>query len=575
MSEENEPQKTTRPKKLLVAAIVRWFFAAIFAVLLILAIVFQTAWKIIALFAILVAGLTLLPKSYRKWFYAAIGAAVLTIVIWVFLPDNSRGWRPYTFDKEIAALNAKYAVPNEENAAVIYNQLPKLFDDPCVAYIFEDSNSFYKLSHEPWTADDYPKYAEWLDNHQQIINLLLQTTRYERCYFSTKADIIMDDNLGKLLSPARRAAQLLVLAANYDIGKKKFDESLAKYNAVMHIGDHFQQNPNTINKLVGIAIEALAISRLREFIIEQNITPEQIKQAEEITSQTDWEWKKCFSEIIEYEKLFLKNSTVYYYEINSQGRTRLARDPWRRWREYYKKQLETAPSLYEDKKESYESFAYPSYLKKKLWKANTLLLWLTFPSNPQTVGQIIDNDYQPYYDVLNPDYDWQKEPEGTLNFSDWPSLMLANLNFKYYAKTIVKILEPNFRQIHRLYLRIGSDKRGTLLLAALKLYKNKNGSWPDSLEQIQNLTDRKNLIDPRSNGPFAYHLTNDSFELYSIGPNKIDEGGEYKTELDPNTFESTTIHDDWPIWPPSLEKKWKNKSSEPNDTSDQSVRRKS
>jgi hypothetical protein len=96
-----------------------------------------------------------------------------------------------------------------------------------------------------------------------------------------------------------------------------------------------------------------------------------------------------------------------------------------------------------------------------------------------------------------------------------------------------------------------------LLLAALKRYKNKTGPWPNSLKQIENLTDNENLIDPRSNCPFAYHLTNDGFELYSIGPNKIDEGG--------NRYEPA---DDWPIWPPSLNKKWKNQSKDANDTTD-------
>jgi hypothetical protein len=554
---ETEPLKTRTSRRRLIATIIRWLFAVLLITLLGYCLYYRAVWKINVILIILIAGLIALPRKLRKYFYAAIAAVVVCVAIWIFLPDDNEGWRPYTFDKETAALNAKYYVPDEENAAVIYNQLPAIFDDPCAAYIFEDSNTFYKLSREPWSAEDYPEYADWLENHQETIDLLLQTNRYERCYFDTKADVIMDDSFYNLLRPARRAAQLLIFAANYDIGQKKFDESLTKYNAVMHIGDHFQQNPSTIYKLVGMAVEALAISGLRQFIIEQNVTPEQIKQAEAIISEADWDWNRDFPEIIEYEKLYLKNFAGYYYEINPQGRTRFTRDPWRRWREYYKKTLENGPSEYEEINQRYESVAHPSYLKKKLWKANTLLLWFNFPSNPQTAGQIIDNEYQPYYDVLKPDYDWQKEPEGTLRFSDWFILTHLQLNFKYYAKTMVEILEPNFRQIRYLYLRIGADKRGTLLLAALKLYKNKNGLWPDSLKQIENLTDDENLIDPRSNCPFAYHLTDDGFELYSTGPNKIDEGG--------NRYEPA---DDWPIWPPSLNKKWKNKSSEPNDTTE-------
>jgi hypothetical protein len=466
MSEENEPPKTAKPKKLLAAAIVRWFFAAIFAVLLILAIVFQAAWKIIAIFAVLAAGLTLLPKSYRKWFYAAIGTVVLVIIIWVFLPDNNQGWRPYTFDNEIAALNAKYAVPDQENAAIIYNQLPKLFDDPCVAYIFEDCNIFDKLRREPWTAHDYPKYADWLDNHQQIINLLLQTTQYERCYFGTKADIILDESQMQVSVASRHAAQLLSLAANYDIGKGQFGKSLEKYHSMICIGNHFQENLSTINKLVGISVEALAIRGLRQFLIEQNASAEQIGRAEAITSEVDCSWNRNLPQIIQHDELFLKDLLANYYEINSRGRTRFARDPLRRWREYYKKMFETD--------------AYTSYWMHKLWKAYTVVFWLVFPAKPQTAGQIINEEYQPYYKMAEPDYDWQKEPKGPTRFLDWPTLSRLQLNFRYFAKTLAKMNTESYSQLHGLYVRLDADKRGTLLLAALKLYKNKNGSWPDS-----------------------------------------------------------------------------------------------
>jgi hypothetical protein len=552
-----ESLKAPKTKRRLIANIIRWFFAIFFVVLLILAIVFQSAWKIIVLLAILAAGLTLLPKLYRKWFYACLGATVLAIIIWVFLPDDNEGWRPYTFDDEIAALNAKYAIPDEENAAILYNQLPAVFDDPCVAYIYEDSNAFYKLTDKPWLAEDYPEHAEWLESHQEIINLLLQTTQYERCYFGTKADVIMDDSLYKTLRPAKRAARLLVLAANYDIGQNKFDDCLYKYKTVIQIGNHFQQNPSTIHKLLGLAIESLAISGLRPFIIEQNVTPEQINHAEEITSKADFSWNRHFPQIIEHETLYLKNFAAYYYEINPQGRTRFARDPWRRWREYYKKALETEPSEYEYINEWFESIAYPSYWQKKLWKANTLLLWLTFPSNPKTAAQIIDEECKTFYEMLKPDYNWQKEFKKPIHLLDWPTFTSQQLNFRDFAKTTAKMNAVTYNQLHEIYLRLDSDKRGTLLLAALKRHKNKNGFWPNSLEKIKSLTNQENLIDPRGNCPLAYHLTDDGFELYSIGPNKIDEGG--------NRYEPA---DDWPIWPPSLNQKWKNKSKDANDTTD-------
>ena len=245
---------------------------------------------------------------------------------------------------------------------------------------------------------------------------------------------------------------------------------------------------------------------------------------------------------------------AYYYEINSQDKVRFARNPWQRWREYYADILETNPPEHEDMKEHYESIAYPSYWQKKLQKAKTVLLWLVFPSEPQKAGEIIDGEYQVNYKMLEPDYDWQQEPEELIQFFNWKTFTSMQFNFRYFVKIMVQF-SSNYHQLHRLFLRFDAAKRGTLLLAALKRYKGKNGYWPDSLEKIENLTNNKNLIDPRNNGSFVYKKIDNGFELYSIGPNKIDEGG--------NRYEPA---DDWPIWPQSLHQKWKNKSSEANDT---------
>ena len=88
-----------------------------------MALTFQAPWKIITLLAIILAACTVLPKQIRKWFWLSAGVVVLILIIWIFLPEDNEGWRPYTFDEELAAMEAKYAIPDEENAATIYNEL--------------------------------------------------------------------------------------------------------------------------------------------------------------------------------------------------------------------------------------------------------------------------------------------------------------------------------------------------------------------------------------------------------------------------------------------------------------------
>ena len=111
--------------------------------------------------------------------------------------------------------------------------------------------------------------------------------------------------------------------------------------------------------------------------------------------------------------------------------------------------------------------------------------------------------------------------------------LMANMSVKLYY------------DIHDLYLRVTADKRGSRLLIALRRYKNKNGVWPESLDDIKSLASAKVFIDPQNGGAFIYKLTDENFTLYSKGKNNIDEDGRYK----PLPGEEI-VPDDWLIWPP-------------------------
>jgi hypothetical protein len=74
----------------------------------------EAPWKVIALLAVVFLACIILPKPYRKYFWFSAVGVVITIVIWVFLPEKTEGWRPYTFDRELAELQAKYDLLKKE-----------------------------------------------------------------------------------------------------------------------------------------------------------------------------------------------------------------------------------------------------------------------------------------------------------------------------------------------------------------------------------------------------------------------------------------------------------------------------
>jgi len=105
-------------------------------------------------------------------------------------------------------------------------------------------------------------------------------------------------------------------------------------------------------------------------------------------------------------------------------------------------------------------------------------------------------------------------------------------------------LEPTYYSIHDTYLRAIAQQRGSGLIIALRRYKNKNGNWPVSLDEIKSLATAEIFVDPINGDSFIYKLTDENFTLYSKGKNNIDEDGK-RDRLD----EEKTGADDQLIWP--------------------------
>jgi len=458
------------------------------------------------------------------------GAIVIALIIWVFLPDDNEGWRPYTFDEELAALEAKYVIPDEENAATIYNQLLEDYNEAAFEPNFLDPNLEYLTRSEPWLSNDYPQAAEWLKTQQSTIETLMQASKIEKCRFPIAPDFATFNQSMKRLSAMRQWAFLLLRAANNDLGDCRIVQALEKQTAILQIAKHQFQQLTIPDMLTGIALEALAIGPFNRFIVTGDAIEERLSLIEKGLAEVKHDWASDFSRILEYERWSAKRAFANYYEVNPKGKIRLSRDPWAQARARWKKQLEANqidnPRLIGILK----SRVYLTYWQKKLIRARTILHWFILTSTPQKAGKIIDESFKKYYAMAGPDFDWEKTPEQiSLKFK---------FDYTYLIERLAGMSEKAYYRIHDLYLRVLVYKRGSKILIGLRRYKNKNGVWPKYLDYMKDIVAAGTLIDPINNSSFVYKLTDDSFRLYSKGKNNIDEGGK-----------RTGGPDDWLIWP--------------------------
>jgi hypothetical protein len=515
-------EKQEKKKPAIIKRILKWIGLGLLTLLLIAAIFFQTPWKVITLLIIILLACTVLPKPARKWFWLTVGAVIVILVMWVFLPEEDEGWRPYTFEKELADLEAKYAIPDEENAARIYNQLLENYDSNTFEPNLPDLNTYYLIRSEPWSSNDYPEIAQWLQQHQDTIAKLLEASKIEKCRFAIVVNSIALGEHMKILAPMRKWAYLLVRAANNDLGDGRVDQALGKYIAVLQMAQHQYQQSTLVDLLVGMAIEALATRQFNRFVVTGDATEERLNVIEKAITNIKHDWSYDLSRILEGEKLMSKNFWGMYYEVNREGEIRLVHDIG----------AAMMRRLPEDMKDEIALM----YWRRKLIKASTILCWFYMPSTPQKVSEIIDAKYEKFYAMAEPDFDWEKATEK-------PSPMLQ-LNYRYLVEHLTGILEPAYHRIHDLYLRITADKRGSQIIITLRRYRDKNGVWPQSLNDIKGDISEEILTDPINNSSFVYKPNEENFVSYSKGKNNIDEGGK-RDKWD----EEKTGADDWLIWP--------------------------
>ncbi len=496
---------------------------AILLLLIIAAFYFQAPWKITALLIVILLANVLLPKGKKRWFWATAGIVIIALIVWVFLPDDNTGWKPYTFDKELAALEAKYKIPDEQNAALIYQPLLERYKEAeQLEPNLPDPNVYYKIAYrKPWHSKDYPELAKWIESHRQTIDTLLEASRKEKCHFPIIADVSQMQSLMNRVALMRHLIYLLKASANNDIAENRIESGIEEYTASLQIAKHELQQTTMIELLVGMALDALATSNINRFVVQENVSEPQLDSLEQALGTIKYDWSEDWPRVIENEKLLFKNlMAMMYYEINENGQVRYARGiP--NFVGYGEKLLEQ------------------SYILRKYRKSEIICSWFWAPSNPEDLSRIIDDTYSKVY---------SKPPDKYVKKPFWK----YKLNFRSLTEMLTSIQIDAISGTERFYTRNQTLHEGSQLLIGLKRFKNKNGVWPKSRNEIKDLAPAEAFVDPLNGGDFVYKPTAENFTLYSRGKNNIDEGGKQQTDghIDSKgNWIPKSNEDDLLIWP--------------------------
>ncbi len=550
----DSPDKTSEKlqlslgRKLLKGCVVlsRWMLIILLALILAGGLYFKAPWKVLVLDGVLLALLTIVPKKKRKYGWLTLTAAVLAVTVWIFIPESDSGdWKPYTFEKEINAFNAKYAVPDEDNAAVILERISfkyedtfyrwpdlsdvKSVDDPNFTHIFVQefdlrgtefypdcwTDEFEALTLQgPWRSKDFPELFQWLKGHNNDIEMLIEASKKPKCQFQYTFNCFrfkFNDDPSYAIS---EWLNLLKRSANNDWGDGRINEATEKYTALFKLGNLLSRQAYWGLSL-GADLQYRHMSNLlSHFILENPLTDAQLNTLEKSIDMKKYELKEHFDRHLEFDQIVLKQICATVYEENENGKIRYNRSfP----KEVLKQMKIEVPKRRFEQQEA---------------KLASVVAWFWTPETPQKLAKLIHNAYRPVYQMPESEFDKEEVTAGDfqLNFRSYEIDPLINAQLKVY------------HCIYKSQAHLKLYENAYQIVIALRRYKNKNGSWPGTLDQLTTFTNNDIFRDPLNGSYLVYQKTDGNFVLYSKGKNGIDEGGSCEDEAD-----------DILIWPEELD----------------------
>ncbi|MBL7153109.1 MAG: hypothetical protein ISS79_05295 [Phycisphaerae bacterium] len=464
------------------------------------------------------------PPSRRQRVLVFCGAlmAVGLFVAWAYWPDSDQ-WRPYTFDDELAAIEAKRAVPDEENAALSYEALftqvePDVNRPDAIG---DRDDPFWNT---PWVASEHAELSQWLDMQDKVIAQLMEACRFEECRFAVESQMFasIEPRVSKRNDRLKFCFKMLLACANRDIGEGRIESGSEKYLCALQMGKHCLQQPTVLDFYIGFEMNGSALRAIRRFVVEDESASKDNLDMLAKAIETESKWASDWAAIHAVAKLHAKNLYGTFYEVNERGRSRFT------W---------GIGGALGNNDSSVSTQDGPGKFEKGMGR---ITLAFFAPWSPETAGTIIDDMYEPLTRAADPNFDWN-----TLNELERKhSLEKAYLNPTRLVLELAFMEVSDVSRFHRSYMRDVARCRGSRLIIGLRGYKNEHGAWPESLEQIGSVVPAEALVDPINGGAFVYRVTEDGFELYSKGANGVDEDGKRLRPLKEGGPDDVAI---WPI----------------------------
>ena len=369
------------------------------------------------------------------------------------------------------------AQPYYEKASELHAEMPK--------WLGENMSS--------WPSDfneaDSRVLTDWLEDNRRAIEILREGSLragYWNQYHTdeTRLDKDLVANAIKVLPRYRRLAFTMrwQIRRQADVGN--LEAAISDSIALTKFGGHLQGHGFLIEQMVGIAIEAMAsgeiLKLLDRFDMPAHILANTYRQLE-----GQFERQEPIVSL-EAEKVFWYDGIQRGFTDDGQGNGRIL-----------------ARGL---------PYVVTNNHMNNMWK----LASFSLPDRKEMVARI-DQHYAHFADVFSKT-PWELQDERVNGARSNAGIRIAPVLLENIASAMPKL--------NRQCWRIRTDRKALLTILAVMRYEKSDGHYPADLDALVGAGYLKQLpMDPFSGRTLVYRRTDDSFTLYSFGPNFQDDGG--------------------------------------------------
>ncbi len=353
----------------------------------------------------------------------------------------------------------------------------------------------------PWSADQYPQIARWIQVNQAALAKAVEASRRSHFFSPLVGD--ENDMLIAVLLPgaqgSRNIARALTARAMLRLNQGKYDEAWQDLIATERLGRLVGRGPTLIESLVGIAVEGLAIGGIKQYLQHAPLTAEQAYSKQQELSQLPL--AATMAEKLDISERYMSLDAVSH----------LARG-------------------------NVNSFT-------GLTGVQPIALGPFQKANWNVTLRRLNQQYDRYVKIVrNPDHAERrkklKEFDGELRDlgSDVGNLLkmlervgraenVPDTLGEIFGERLIAMLFPAIDAAKSAETRTQQEMEQLLLGFRLAAYRADQGNYPNSLADLKAADSQAIPIDRFTGNDLTYRTANGGYLLYSFGPNGEDNGG--------------------------------------------------